>query len=168
MIAVFGPKVFEVTSKKVNTFDDLQYDTSLNTEDQAADGKKPSTTIKDLGLDNLSFQVKLSAFQGVNPDKEMRSWRDLKNAMKPYPFVLGGKPFGSKWLLVGVSMSETFYNHKGQLLSCQLALKFKEMDKLAPKSGSTSPGVKKKKDLTKVSSANIKPSLGDYGGFKND
>lgn len=125
-IAVFGNKVFEITDSKIYTMEGLQYSSSLETEKQDAEGKKPSTYIKGPGLNELNFTLKLDATLGVNPRREIESWEQIKDASVAYPFILGRSPLGSKWLLVDVNASNTVVDNIGNMLKAELQLKFDE------------------------------------------
>lgn len=61
MLAAFGDKTFEVSSRIVYTFTDLSTSGKLRTETKDVDGKKPTTTIKGPGLEELSFNVLLDS-----------------------------------------------------------------------------------------------------------
>lgn len=126
-IAVFGSKVFEITDSKIYTMDGLQYNTSLDTEKQDAEGKKPSTYNKGPGLNAMNFVLKLEASQGVNPRREMESWEQIKDAAVAYQFILGSSPLGSnKWLLVDIQASNNIIDNFGNMLKVELQLKFDE------------------------------------------
>jgi len=126
-IAVFGTKVFEITDSKIYTMDALQYSTTLETEKQDAEGKKPSTYNKGPGLNTLSFTLKLDVTHGVNPRSEMESWEQIKDAAVAYPFILGKSPLGwNKWLLTDIQALNSVIDNLGNILKVELQLKFDE------------------------------------------
>ena len=99
MIGSFGKKKFVVNSSKQITFQDLSRSSSLNTESVENKTKRPKTNIKNIGLDTFSITIKLRN-HNVNVMSEINDWRKIKNAKKPYYFLLGRKKFGSyKYLL---------------------------------------------------------------------
>lgn len=126
-IASFANKVFEVSSDKIHTFDDLQFGTGLETEKQDNPGAKPKTYIKGPGLNTLSIKIKASVDMGLDPRAEIGSWMMLKDTKKPYPFIIGGKPFGSaRWLLTDVQVADTKIDNEGKFLEASLSLSFEE------------------------------------------
>jgi len=126
-IAVFGNKTFQVTTDKIYTFSEFQYSSSLQTEKQDADGKKPSTYNKGPGLDSLGLKIRLSVDMGVNPRVELGEWLAIKDDSIAYPFILGGVPFRpNKWLLVEVQASDEVFDNQGAMLALTLVLKFDE------------------------------------------
>ncbi|TGE36893.1 hypothetical protein E4K67_17490 [Desulfosporosinus fructosivorans] len=161
-IAVFGSKVFEITDSKIYTFDGLQYTTTLDTEKQDAEGKKPSTYNKGPGLNGLNFTLKLDATQGVNPRHEMESWEQIKDAGVAYQFILGRSPLGwNKWLLVDVQGSNIVMDNLGNMLKLDLQLKLDEY--VRPGSAAVAAAKANGSGGPKTSSVpGLTPS--DYGG----
>ncbi|MGE5631702.1 MAG: phage tail protein [Caulobacteraceae bacterium] len=142
-IAVFSNKVFAVTGEKIYSFNGFQYSSSLETEKQDSAGKKPSTYNKGSGLDNMSFKIPLNVELGVNPRKELEDWRKIKNAGVAYPFILGSKPFGeNKWLLISVEPVDSVIDNFGNIISCELDLKFEEYVRPGSAKASNSAGKK--------------------------
>lgn len=147
-IASFANKIFEVNYKKINTFDGLQYGGTLETEKQDNAGKKPSTYVKGPGLDTLTFKINIDSQFGLNPIKEIESWKIIKDRAIAHPFLIKGKPFGApKWLLVDMQANETILDNKGNMLSALITLRFDEYvsaGKTPEKNSASSSGVKSK------------------------
>ncbi|MGF7431100.1 phage tail protein [Thermoanaerobacterium thermosaccharolyticum] len=126
-IAVYANKTFQVSQNQVYTLNEFALSSGLNTEKQDATNKKPSTYIKGPDLDTISFSIPIDASLKNNIRAEYESWVALKDAGRPYPFILGGKPVGkNKWLLKNVSLSDTFIDNKGNILKAKLQLEFEE------------------------------------------
>lgn len=141
-IASFAYKVFQVTGNHIYTIDDLQYNSSLQTEKQDAEGTKPSTYNKGPDLDSMSFKIKLDVSFDCHPRIEWEDWKSLLNDGVAYPFILGGKPLGYyNWLLIGVTPSNFNIDNQGNILSMDLELKFDEYVRSgAKKENSSKPG----------------------------
>ncbi|PNT91295.1 phage tail protein [Clostridium thermosuccinogenes] len=143
VIATFAGKVFQVDSKKIYTFSDFSYTSTLQTEKQDADGSKPSTYIKGPDLDKLSIKIKLDASWGVNPRNEWGAWKRILEERKAYKFILGGVPINNtNWLLTSVSPSNVVINGSGMILSLELELQFEEYIRPGSKKESSSSSVK--------------------------
>ena len=159
-IAVFGNKVFEITDSKIYTIDGLQYSTTLETEKQDAEGKKPSTYNKGPGLNGLNFTLKLDVTQGVNPRREMEAWEQIKDAGIAYPFILGRSPLGwNKWLLVDIQASNSVIDNLGNMLKVDLQFKFDEYVRAGSAASSKASG---SSGLKTISVPGLTPV--DYGG----
>lgn len=172
-IAVFGSKVFEITESKIYTMDGLQYTSTLETEKQDAEGKKPSTYNKGPGLNGLNFTLKLDATQGINPRREMESWEQIKDAAVAYPFILGSSPLGlNKWLLVEIQASNSVIDNLGNMLKVELQLKFDEYVRPGSAAASNAGGSGGSKGSSvpglKVPNFNIPNGPEDKTGYKRD
>ncbi|WP_024831598.1 phage tail protein [Ruminiclostridium josui] len=151
-IAAFANKTFQVSSKKIYTFDEFSTGTALQTEKQDVAGKKPSTYIKGPDLDTMSFTIPLSITFGNNVLYEYDSWKAIMAAQKAYRFILGNKPVGGKWLLTSVALSDTIIDKKGTMTKAKLQLQFEEYVRAGAASASkssTSTKSKSKKSTSK-------------------
>lgn len=134
MIGSFGKKKFVVDSNKQITFQDLSRSSTLNTESVENKKKRPKTNIKNIGLDTFSITIKLRN-HNVNVMNEINDWRKIKNAKKPYYFLLGRKKFGSyKYLLKQVDDSDYNVGKDGVVLGATIKLSFEECYNLKKKS----------------------------------
>jgi hypothetical protein len=173
-IATFGKKVFGVSSSKVYTFAGFSFGGSLDTETQEKIGDKPSTYIKGGSLDNLSFDIPLRVDFGMNVRQQIEDWQAIKDAAKPYQFILGNKPLGNnKWLLKSVNVTDTGIDAGGQILKATLKLEFEEFVRVGKKTATTNktnatPGVAPTQQLvpqelykptTKVDNRRTNPNL---------
>lgn len=144
-IAVFASKTFQVSSRSVYTFNELNLSSSLNAESQDVQGKKPSVYVKGSGLNAMNFNIPIELRFGYYPRVEYEAWEAIKDKGVAYPFILGGKPIGvNKWLLKSVALNNTKVNQNGIILSGTLQLEFEEFVRPGSKANSTSsssPGV---------------------------
>ena len=125
-IAAFAGKIFKVSTENIYTFDNLDISAQLITEEIEVQGKKPSTHIKGLGLDGISFQINLDA-RFVDIQQEYESWIAIMAQVKPYPFIIGAKPVGTnKWILKSVSMPVKQVNNRGVILKASLNIILEE------------------------------------------
>ncbi len=145
-IAVFGSKVFEVSSK-IYTINELQYGSTLDTEKQESIGKKPSTYNKGPGLNSLAFKISLKSSLGVDSRTEIEEWEAIKDGGVAYPFILGNRPLGkNKWLLIDVQATDLVIDGNGNMLAAEINLKFDEYVRpgsVEQSASNKAPGVKK-------------------------
>lgn len=152
-IAVYASKTFEVNTDKIYTFDDFQCSAALQTEKQDVENSKPSTYIKGADLETMNFKLKLDIAFGINPRREWEEWKEIMNAAKAYPFILGNKPYGGNWLLVSVGKSNVQIDNSGNILALELDLKFDEYVRQGTaKDKEKGKGKSKKKKEKEVSS----------------
>jgi hypothetical protein len=162
-IAVFKNKSFQVSSKKVYTFNNFSWGGDIQSEVQEKLNSKPSTYIKGIGLGNMGFEIPLKSSLALNPKKEIEDWEAIRDSLQPAIFILGSKPLGSnKWLLKSANVSNVFIDNKGNVTEAMLKLEFEEFvrpgsaESSSSSSGASSTTSKKKAAV----SANIAP--GDY------
>ncbi|RCX20874.1 GpU protein [Anaerobacterium chartisolvens] len=148
-IAVFANKSFQVSNRKLYTFNEFTTGGALQTEKQDVAGKKPSTYIKGSDLDTMSFNVPLDNSFGMDVREEYESWKTIKDARKAYTFILGNKPFGTnKWLLTSVALSDTTIDKKGNIIKGKLQLQFDEYVRAGSASASKSSSKKSAKGVS--------------------
>lgn len=147
-IAIFGKKTFQVSGKRIYTFNDFTLGSQLNTESQDVAGKKPSTYIKGADLNSMAFSIPLDASLNVNVRAEYENWEAIKDAGIAYPFILGGRPISrNKWLLKNVDLSDVQIDLKGNMLKAILKVQFEEYVRPGSAKSTTGKGsgsVKKK------------------------
>jgi hypothetical protein len=162
-IAVFKNKSFKVSSNRIYTFNGLTWGGEIQSEAQEKLNSKPSTYIKGIGLNNMSFEIALKSSLGIKVRNEIEQWEAIKENCKPAIFILGSKPLGSnKWLLKSVNVSNTIIDNKGNIDEAILRLEFEEFVRKgsAESTSSTSSGSSSSSKKKAAVSANIVPS--DY------
>ena len=130
IVGKFGNKIFEVTNKKMLTFNSFSLDGDLNTSTEEASKKKPATTIKGPGLLKIGLELRLIASDGVNVKSEIDDWFNLKDCAIAYPFILCGHTVGlNKFLITNCSASDFVISRIANLpivLAASLKLEFSE------------------------------------------
>lgn len=124
-IGTLGPVVFETSSKKIRTFQDLQRSGSARWEDHEIIGQKPKAEFLGPGKEQITFTIKIDAALGVNPTNELYMLRFIRDNGYAVPFILDGKPVSlvsfsnltNLWVIE--SLTETWKNvtNKGVLLA---------------------------------------------------
>jgi len=126
-IATYQGKVFQVSSRKLYTLAGFSLSGEIDTEAQEKVGDKPSTYIKGLGLDTISFQIPLSISFGHKIRAEIEFWQNVRDKRKPDVLLLGSKPVGKyKWLLKSVSVTGTEIDGRGELIKATIELQLEE------------------------------------------
>lgn len=123
MIASLGDIVFEVSDEQVRTFKGLKYNVGARYQTHNRIGNKPLLEFSGVDVETLSMNIKLSAFHGLNPRKEMKTLNDACRNGKLLRFILGGKQFGSyRWVITKVNNSLERIDNKGNILSIEVSL----------------------------------------------
>lgn len=126
-IGSYGDIVFEVTPKKVQTFNDFQRSSSSRWNEHEIIQKKPKSEFNGPSLEEISLTIKLSAFLGVNPSKQLEKLRKMNYSGKVASFILGGKTISQNyWSIQRMDESNHVFDNKGNILSVDVTLNLKE------------------------------------------
>lgn len=158
-IGSYGDIVFEVSPKKVQTFNDFQRSSSSRWNEHEIIQKKPKSEFNGPGLEEISLTIKLSAFLGVNPSNQLEKLRKMNYTGKVASFILGGRPISQNyWSIQRMDESNHVFDNKGNILSVDVSLNLKEYalkkktvkPKTSIKSSATSSASKNKKSLGRI------------------
>ncbi|NFE73381.1 hypothetical protein FDC27_05150 [Clostridium botulinum] len=154
----FAGKKFEVSSKKIYTFDDYSNSFGINIEEQDVENDKPSNYIKGFDLEKPSFTISLRQSASVDVENELKEWKDICYAMTPYMLFIGNNPVSAnKYLLEKGDISDTTIIGSGKMIKCQLKLTFREHVRYgAKKEEGTSSDTKKSSSSSSSSSSKSK------------
>lgn len=97
---------FEVSSNKILTFSDLSRKTSAKWEEHDIIGNKPRSEFLGANLDEITFNITVSAEHGVKPMTTINNIRNAISKGTTLPLVVGANKIGSKWKIT--DMSETW------------------------------------------------------------
>lgn len=122
--AQFGSKKFEVSPNKIYTPDGISISESIDIEETERSGKKPSTSVKGIKLQSLSFEVKLDA-RFVSIPSELRWWKSTLLAKQSYDFTLGNYKIG-RFYLTQYDVKDIIENRNGEYTKATLSLSFTE------------------------------------------
>lgn len=126
-IATFGDLVFEVSSKKVNTFKNLSRTTEARYEKHAIKHQKPIIEFEGPEVDPVSFDMQLRAELGINPMKELEKWREYAKQGKRAKLIIGNKPFSNNaFVITKISENYKRVDNKGNILEIEASVEMLE------------------------------------------
>lgn len=127
VIGSFLDVVFEVREDKVNTFTNFTRSGEARYEKHDIKHQKPLTEFEGPDLDDLSFDVKLSANLGVNPTTELAKWVSARNTGQSGMFVLGNIPISNTGFVIRkITETHTTFDGKGNVLTIELNIELLE------------------------------------------
>lgn len=126
-IGQFGDVIFEVSGNKVLTFDEFSRGGSGRWADHEIINKKPIREFIGPGQEEVSFKIQLSAYLGVDPQKELEKLRRIRDKGETRGIILGSD-FISKslWTLESLQESHRVFDGTGRLIFVSVDLKIKE------------------------------------------
>lgn len=126
-IGSLGEVVFEVSSDKVHTFQDLQIQRKANYAEHAIHGKKGLLEFTGFAPLTATMKIDLLAALGVVPKDELDALVEILTNHEAVPFILNGEPQGDNlWVLESMAESYPVINNKGELISVSVTLNLKE------------------------------------------
>jgi phage protein U len=129
-VGSFGGVTFEVSAKKVLTFNDFTRSGSARWGIHDINLKKPMPEFLGPGQETISFKIKLNALHGVNPKAELNRLRSFRDTGKVSSFILGTKPISSSyWYIDDISEDYKTIDGKGRIISVDATVTLKEYPK---------------------------------------
>ena len=125
-IGTLGDIVFNVSQNTVKTFNDLQIQSQVNYAKHARHNNKPLLEFQYQDTDTGSFSIYLSAYLGVNPLSEQKKIDEYMNSGKILPLIIGGKKYGTKWVIKSHSKGFKRFDNKGNLLIAESKISLEE------------------------------------------
>lgn len=166
-IGSFGDLVFEISTKRIQTFKDFQRNRSARWHKHDIILRKPRLEFGGADLEDISLTVVFSIALGVSPQRQLDKLQIMINAGKVAPIILGGKPISHNyWVIESINDTIKEVNNKGVIVSVETTINLKEYaiikKKVKPKVTvkSKTTNTKSKKTLgtitIKVKSVNIR------------
>ena len=125
-IGTLGDIVFSVSQNTVKTFEGLKIDSKTNYAKHTRHNKKPLLEFQYNDTDTASFSVYWSAYLGVNPKKMQDKIDKYRKKGKILTLVIGGKKYGTKWVIVSHSKDYTRFDGNGNLLIAKSSISIEE------------------------------------------
>ena len=118
---------FEVSSKKVFTFNDMTRKASGRWVKHEPIMRKPKSEFLGADLQEVSLSILLSSTLGVKPRKTLERIVKAVEKGEHFNFVLGGKPVSkNKWIITNVSEAWDVILSKGELVQAKVELNLQE------------------------------------------
>lgn len=125
-IGTLGDIVFSVSKNTVKTFDGLQIESKTNYAKHTRHNKKPLLEFQYNDTDTASFSIYLSVFLGVNPKTMQTKIDKYRKQGKILSLVIGGKKYGTKWVITAHSKGYKKFDNKGNLLIAESKISLEE------------------------------------------
>lgn len=118
---------FQVSSKKVLTFNDMERKVSGRWVVHDVIKGKPKSEFLGAGLQEVSLSVLLLSTMGVKPRKTLERIRKATERGERFTFVIGGKPVSkNKWVITETSETWDVIFSKGELVQARIELNLRE------------------------------------------
>ncbi len=125
-IGTLGDIVFCVSQNTIKTFDGLQIESKTNYAKHTRHHKKPLLEFQYNETDSASLSIYLSVFLGVNPYEMQTKIDEYREEGKILSLVIGGKRYGTKWVITSHSKGYNKIDNEGNLLIAESKLSLEE------------------------------------------
>lgn len=125
-IGTLGGIVFKVSNNTIQTFKDLQITSTTNYAKLTRHNKKPLLEFQYNDTDGASFSMYLSAYLGVNPLEMQNEIDEYKTQGKILTLIIGGKKYGTKWVIKSHTKGYKKFDNKGNLLIAESKVTLEE------------------------------------------
>jgi phage protein U len=125
-IGSLGDIAFEASANKVRTFDGLRRSGAARFAYHNRQGGKELPEFLGPAAESISFEIRLSAYEGVNPSDEANTLRNMRDAGEAVLFILDGVPQGEGfWVIESLSEEHSFFDNCGRpaMIACSISLK---------------------------------------------
>ncbi|WP_113673760.1 phage tail protein [Vallitalea guaymasensis] len=127
IIGSLGDIIFEVSHDTVRTFDDMKWNSGVKYTTHERHLKDSLIEFVGVLPDTITFNIKFSAFLGVNPIEEITKLLDAEREGKVLRLVIGCKAYGKyKWTIEKSSKDLERFDNKGNLVVAKVSISLKE------------------------------------------
>lgn len=128
-IGYMGDIVFVVSENYMLTMTGDERESEARWSEHALIMRKPVSQFGGPGLEKLSFSILLDMDHGINPAKQLKELRRMRDTGAVFPIVIGGEPISqSYWRLDSLKEGNKYYTAAGQLMQCRVHLSLTEYD----------------------------------------
>lgn len=127
MVGCLGDIVFEVSSKTVETLDNVEWSGSAQYSTHQRHLYNALTEFVGLDPDKMTFDIILSAYLGVNPITEVVKLWNYERTGKAVPLVIGNKGYGKyRWSVVSHTMKMQTFDPDGDVATATVSVSLQE------------------------------------------
>lgn len=127
VIGSFGVIVFEVSTDKIQTYDEFQRTNSPRWQEHSIIGQKPILEFEGPGVDTISFTVVLRADLGINPEEQLVKLRKFARWGQKALFIRGNQPISTNyWVIDNLIEKHRNIDKSGNVLTIEVDLNLKE------------------------------------------
>lgn len=124
-IGVFGGVVFETSSSKIETFNDLNLKSAGRWAKHEVIGSKAKNEYLSPDLLTISFKILLSAYLNVNVKGELSKIRDMVENGDVNPLIIGSQNLG-KFKINSATEAWKIVDNRGEVQSAEVSLDLEE------------------------------------------
>lgn len=126
-IGTLGDIVFEVSDEMVKTFSNYSRKTSPRIAAHEIIGQKNVTEFLGPSIDSISFNIRLSAYFGIDPKEEADKLRTIAQKGEQMEFIIADAPVSEcKWVIESMDETAAAHDGKGNIVQSDIHLTIRE------------------------------------------
>jgi len=128
-IGYMGDIVFSVSSSHMLTPSNYERESTARWAEHALLLRKPVSQFGGPGLESLSFTIILDIDHGVQPEKQLKKLRKMRDTGAVFPLIIGGMPVTQNyWRLDSIKEGNNYWSADGKLIQCSASLQLTEYE----------------------------------------
>lgn len=126
-IGCLGDIAFKVSSDMVRTISNVTWSGGANYNTHSRHLNDALTEFTGLSPDEMTFDIVLSAFLGVNPMSDLSKIWEYERKGKALPLVIGSKAYGKyRWVIKSHKIKMQTFSGSGDLMSATVSVSLLE------------------------------------------
>jgi len=120
VVGMLGGVMFSVSDRQVQTFNNMQWDSSVQYATHNIHLKEPLLEFVGIETSRITFSMYISSFLGINPLRELERLDAAKNRGDIMRLVVGSRVYGKKWVVQRTQKSLEKFDGRGVLLAARV------------------------------------------------
>jgi hypothetical protein len=126
-IGCLGDIAFKTSADMVRTVNDVTWSGSANYNTHSRHLTNALTEFTGLAPDEMTFEIVLSAFLGVNPMDDLTKLWEYERKGQTLPLVIGSKAYGKyRWTIKSHKIKMETFSSSGDLMSATVSVSLLE------------------------------------------
>lgn len=127
VVGCLGDVIFTVSSEQVKTLDNMRWSGSARYPAHQRHGTNALTEFTGIDPDQMSFNITLSGYLGVNPMTELVKIWNYERSGQAVPLVIGTKAYGKyRWNVISHTIQGQSFDGDGDLVTATVSISLQE------------------------------------------
>lgn len=126
-VGSLGGITFNVSSRRVLTFDNYSRQGNAKTAEHEIIGEKSNMEYTGLEPDEISFDIELFSQLNVTPETQLKKLRKMRDTGQAVSFILGSQPVSqNKWIITSLAEKPEYWKKHGKMQVVAASVTLKE------------------------------------------
>lgn len=117
VVGALGDIVFSVSQEQIKSLSNIKWESSAKYATHERHLREPVLEFTGAGVESFTFEIRLSAFLGVDPLKAYAELLTAERAGRAMTLVLGDHTYGTnQWVIEKLSAAMNYFDRAGNVL----------------------------------------------------